>query len=173
MMLSLLGLLLSIPTAILLATGNHLAGGVMVLVTGAADMLDGALARVRKSQSAFGAFFDSTADRYVEVVIFGGLVWHFAAAGLTVEAIVTFAALAGSLLVSYARARAEGLGIECKVGILQRPERLIILGVAAALSTWLLTPALWVLAVVTHVTAVQRIIHVHRTSKGQPLGPRA
>ena len=167
LMLTLSGFVLSIPAAVFLANGQHLVGGVLVLVSGAVDMLDGALARVKQQVTVFGAFIDSTLDRYVELAMYAGLVWHYSVTGRNVEAIVVLAAAAGSLLVSYSKARAEGLGLECKVGLLQRPERLIILGVAAALSSWLLVPAIWVLAIVTHLTALQRIVHVYLITRGK------
>ena len=167
LMLTLSGFVLSIPAAVFLANGQHLVGGLLVLVSGGVDMLDGALARVRSEVTVFGAFIDSTLDRYVEVAIYAGLIWHFSVSGRNVESIVTLAAAAGSLLVSYSKARAEGLGLECTVGLLQRPERLIILGVSAALSSWLLVPAIWVLAIVTHLTALQRIAHVYSITKGK------
>ena len=166
---TLFGLVLSFPTAFLIATGAHVAGGAMVLVTGAFDSMDGALARVTGRQTVFGAFMDSTLDRFVEVVMFGGLAWYFAAGERRVEAILVLVALAGSLIVSYTRARAEGLGLDCKVGLLQRPERLIILGVGVALSQWLLVPVLWLLALVTNLTALQRIVHVYRQTRGASL----
>lgn len=169
LMMTVAGFLLSIPAAVFLANGQHLIGGVLVLVSGAVDMFDGALARVKHEVTVFGAFIDSTLDRYVELALYGGLVWHFSVAGRNVETIVTLAAAAGSVLVSYTKARAEGLGLECKVGLLQRPERLIILGVSAALSTWLLVPAIWVLAISTHLTALQRIWHVYSITRNQPL----
>ncbi len=165
LMLTFAGFFLSIPAAVFLATGQHLVGGILVLLSGGVDMLDGALARLKREETIFGAFIDSTLDRYVEAAVYGGLVWYFSTTGRNVEAIVAVSAMAGSLLVSYAKARAEGLGLECKVGLLQRPERLLLLGVAAALSGWILVIALWVLAIVTHITALQRIAHVYSITR--------
>jgi CDP-diacylglycerol--glycerol-3-phosphate 3-phosphatidyltransferase len=111
----------------------------------------------------FGAFLDSTLDRYSELIVFGGLLLHFQASGLLMESALVFAAAAGSVMVSYARARAEALGFDCEVGWLPRPERILLL--AAGLLLGYPAVALWVLAVLTNVTAVQRIIHVWRLER--------
>ncbi|MBM4437937.1 MAG: CDP-alcohol phosphatidyltransferase family protein [Actinobacteria bacterium] len=160
--LTVAGLAVSFATAFVIALGWTVAGGVLVLVAGAFDMLDGALARVRRAHSTFGAFLDSTLDRWAEGLIFTGLLWHLEGVDHHVEALLAVLTLIGSMLISYARARAEGLGIACTVGFFQRPERLIVLGIALLGPPWLLTGALWFLAVVTQLTAIQRIVHVHQ-----------
>jgi CDP-diacylglycerol--glycerol-3-phosphate 3-phosphatidyltransferase len=158
--LTIIGLLLNIGVAAVLAAGYLTIGGVLLLAAGAFDMLDGALARSTGQVTKFGAFFDSTLDRYSELIVFGGLLLYMQASGLLVESALIYAAAAGSVMVSYARARAEALGFNCEVGWLPRPERILVL--AAGLVLGYPAVALWVLAVLTNITAVQRIIHVWR-----------
>lgn len=159
-MLTVVGLALNVAVAAVLAAGYLTAGGALLLVAGAFDMLDGALAKATNQTTLFGAFLDSTLDRYSEIVVFFGLLLYLQATGQTLEAGLVYAAAVGSLLVSYARARAEALGFDCEVGVLARPERIIVL--AAGLLLGYPAVALWVLAVMTNVTAVQRILHVWR-----------
>jgi len=137
--------------------------GWLSLFAGSLDMLDGALARATNQASRFGALLDSTLDRYSELVLLGGLVLWSASRNALDELLLAFAALGGSLMVSYVKARAEGLGFSCEVGILTRPERVIILGLG--LLTGLVLPALAIIAVLANVTAVQRLIHVWWAAK--------
>jgi phosphatidylglycerophosphate synthase len=162
--LTIIGLLLNVVVAAVLAAGFLTAGGALLLAAGAFDLLDGALARTTGQMTKFGAFLDSTLDRYSELIVFGGLLLHVQASGLLVEAALVYAAAAGSVMVSYARARAEALGFDCEVGWLPRPERILLL--AAGLLLGYPAVALWVLAVLTNVTAVQRIVHVWRLERG-------
>jgi CDP-diacylglycerol--glycerol-3-phosphate 3-phosphatidyltransferase len=173
-MVTLLGLLLSIVTAIVIASGSIVAGGACILFAGIFDMFDGAMARVRNAATTFGAFLDSTLDRYSESIILGGLLYYALQRPGLHEAlwpwaneqqwmiILIFAAAVGSLMVSYAKARAEGLGLECKTGLLARPERVVILAIGLLTGTtiWALT----LLALFSHVTAVERIVHVWRAT---------
>lgn len=159
------GLLINSAVAVVLATGRFGLGGLLLLVAAPFDMLDGALARATGKQSAFGAFLDSTLDRYSEVILFFGILWHVMhdATRQTERALLIFVCVTGSLLVSYARARAEALGYDNEVGFLARPERIVGLG-AFLLLGW--TDAiLWILAIMTHITAIQRIVHVWRTDR--------
>jgi CDP-diacylglycerol--glycerol-3-phosphate 3-phosphatidyltransferase len=172
-MVSFAGFALTIGAVALLATGNLRIGGGLLWVAAMFDMVDGTLARVSQNESKFGAFLDSTLDRYSESVTFLGLVVYYANAGdAQTHLLLIFLTLIGSWAVSYTRARAEGLDIECKVGILQRPERLVLL--IAGLILGLVLPVLWFLAVMTNITAGQRIYEVYvRTStsqENQPLG---
>ncbi|MBV8086416.1 MAG: CDP-alcohol phosphatidyltransferase family protein [Chloroflexi bacterium] len=156
---------------------NHLIwAAVLLFVGGACDLSDGALARVQESRSTFGAFFDSTLDRYSESVVLLGMVYHYGAAGDTRALLVVFAALVGSLMVSYTRARAEGLGFECKEGLYARPERVMTLVVGLLLYPWLFWFVVG-LAVLSNLTALQRIAHVWRlthpsTGASAPSEPR-
>lgn len=155
---SLAGLLLNAVAGGFVIQGNPVWAGGVYLFAGCMDLMDGTLARVTGKASRFGAFFDSTIDRISEGVVFAAITYRFAMDGQGLFAAVTVFALLGSLLVSYVRARAEGLGGECKVGLLTRAERVIIL--AAGLFFEFLPAAIIVLAVLTAVTVVQRIVHV-------------
>jgi CDP-diacylglycerol--glycerol-3-phosphate 3-phosphatidyltransferase len=160
-MMTVAGLLLSAASAFAIASQHLVWGAVILFLAGACDLSDGALARVQGSRSTFGAFFDSSLDRYSEAVVLFGLVYLYGSQGRTTELAIVFAGLIGSLMVSYTRARAEGLGFECKEGLYARPERVMTLVVGLLLYPWLL----WFLvglAVLSNVTAIQRIVHVWR-----------
>ncbi len=159
--LTVAGLLVSAVTAVCIGFGWTLAGGLLVMVTGGFDMLDGAVARVSGNGSRFGAFLDSTLDRWAEGLIFTGLVWYFVAQDARIEVVLAVTTMVGSMLISYTRARAEGLGLTCDVGVFQRPERLLVLGIALLGPAWLLSAGLWLLSVATQLTVIQRILHVH------------
>ena len=161
-MLTVIGLLLNCGVAAVLAGGWLRVGGVLVLLAGLFDLLDGAMARVTDRITPFGSFLDSTLDRYSEVILYGGLLFYLLSTpNYKVAAVLVHATICGSLLVSYARARAEALGYKLQVGLLARPERIIILSAGLILGhvTW----ALWFLAIFTNITAVQRIYHLWST----------
>ena len=164
--LTLVGLLVSIGSGVLVGCGLLVIGGVVLLLASLFDILDGAVARVTGKVYRYGAFFDSMVDRYAEAATSVGLIVHFqlASGKATVEPILIIAALAGSLLVSYVRARAQSLGFVCDGGILARPER-VVLTVIGLLIPPLLLPVLWILAVLTNVTALQRIWFVYGQSR--------
>ncbi len=180
-LLTSLGLLLSLVTALVIAQGYLFLGGLLVLFAGVFDMFDGAMARVRNAATTFGAFLDSTLDRYSESIILFGLLWYtLQHPGLhdllwpapheqTWMISLIFVSVVGSLMVSYTKARAEGLGIECKSGLLARPERVIIvaIGLLSNTSIW----ALAILAVFSNITALERMISVWRSTR-QPVEPR-
>jgi phosphatidylglycerophosphate synthase len=157
------GLLLSAVSGVLIWKGADRWAGLVLLLGGICDTLDGPVARATKSVTKFGAFIDSTIDRYSEVAVFLALAWRFREDATLVGVVL---AITGSLLVSYTRARAEGLGEECKVGVLERPERLVllILGLLAG-GKWTVA-AVWTIAVLAHVTAIHRIVHVGRKTRG-------
>ena len=125
-----LGLLLGFAAMVAYAKGNLPAGGCLVLLGGLADVFDGIVARARNLVSPFGAFLDSTLDRFNEVAVFVGLAVYYRD---LVPVVVILVALSGSLMVSYTRARGEGLGISCKLGVMQRAERMLLLGIASIL----------------------------------------
>lgn len=168
-----LGFLLNVVTAGVIASGHLSVGGVLLFVSAAFDMLDGALARVMRRQSSFGAFLDSLLDRYSEAAILAALIYVFTVRGQTGVVVLSYLVAVGSLMISYARARAEGLGLQAKVGIAPRPERVIILGVGLLINVQTTVAALIVLAVLTHVTAVQRLYHVWRQTDGKRAGGSA
>jgi len=168
--LTLLGLLLNVFVAIVIAMGNPVIGGILVLGANAFDMLDGAVARVSGQGSRFGAFLDSTLDRYAEAVVYGGLMAWLLSVGDQTSLLAAYLAIIGSIMVSYARARAEGLGIRGEVGWLPRPERIILLALALIFHQYLLVPVLWLLAILTNFTALQRILHARRMLESQDKG---
>lgn len=158
---------LTVGVAALIAYGELLWAGACLAFTSLLDTLDGALARAQNDTSRRGAFLDSTLDRYCEAIVFFGLMLYYwrVAPGAT-ELLLVYAACAGSLITSYARARAEGLGFDGKVGLLERPGRVLLL-IVGLLTGWL-TPVLWILAVLANITALQRIVHVVRQGRGAP-----
>ncbi|MCA9862377.1 MAG: CDP-alcohol phosphatidyltransferase family protein [Thermomicrobiales bacterium] len=163
-MVTSIGVLLSAVVAVIIASGNLIAGGVLFLIASGFDMLDGAVARAAGAVTKFGGFLDSTLDRYSEtVVLFGVLFYLLQTPDATVGALLVFAATTGSLLISYARARAEAAGFHASVGLLARPERVVILAIGLLFSQ--LLPALWILAVGTHLTVMMRIYHVWRITR--------
>jgi CDP-diacylglycerol---glycerol-3-phosphate 3-phosphatidyltransferase len=159
-MVTFTGFALTAISAVILATGNFQLGGWLLFGAALFDMLDGALARITDQSSTFGAFLDSTLDRYSESVTFFALAYFYAQhPNARTELVLIFAILVGSLMVSYVKARAEALKVECKAGWLQRPERLFLL-ITSLILGWLV-PVLWVLAIMTNVTALQRIYEVY------------
>jgi phosphatidylglycerophosphate synthase len=155
-MLTVVGFLGNVAAAYLVATGELVTGGVLVLVFSAMDMLDGAVARATGKASPSGAMFDSVLDRLSEAAVLGGILIYQLDMENHEEAVLAFWAVVGSLMVSYVRARAEGLGImTMRSGLFTRPERVVVTGVAL-LFGWL-RPALWLLAVVTLLTMAQRL----------------
>ena len=163
--LTLAGLAICAASAVCVATGYLVAGGVVLLLASAFDIVDGAVARVTGKIYRYGAFLDSTTDRYAEAFTYIALLYHFVAGRADViEPMLVIVALTGSLLVSYIRARAQSLGFVCEGGVLARPERVIIIVVGLIISA-LLLPMLWVLALLTNITALQRIWSVWRQSQ--------
>lgn len=135
-------------------------GGILVLTAGFFDMLDGAIARAKNMVSPYGAFLDSVLDRYADAGIMLAISWNMFSLGNTVGMLLALASLVGSFLVSYARARAEGLGVSCSHGLMERPERIIL--IAAGAITGHIIPVLWVMTILTHYTVVQRIMHTQK-----------
>ncbi len=170
-----IGLILTIAVTYTLATGHLVRGGILVLLTSAFDMLDGALARATGQKSAFGAFFDSTVDRYTEALILLGLLLYYEhLGGARWEIPLVYLSIVGSLMVSYTRARAEALGFDGKVGLLARPERIILLAIGLIVG-WL-SFAVAVLAIFTNFTAAQRVYYVWRQDRDRhprPVVPKA
>jgi len=170
------GTLIVVGSAVAFGVGHARWGAALLLVSGLFDMLDGRVARDGGMKTTFGAFYDSTLDRLGESAVFTGIAVYFLHGGvaperLTLAIVACCVAMAGSLIVSYARARAEGLGLEGNVGMAQRAERILLLGVPTmffgagtqgALLLWIVV----VLALVSVVTVVQRVVHVFRTAGG-------
>ena len=162
--LTVLGWTLSVCAAVLFGLGYARVAGLVMLLGGLFDALDGDVARASNRMSAFGAFLDSTLDRLSEAAIFVGIIYVYAAAARPFEALLAGTAMTFSLLTSYARARAEGLDIECQVGLLERAGRVVIL--SAFSIAGLLTFGLGLVAAGALVTTAQRIIHVRRATRG-------
>jgi len=161
------GFLFNVIVAVVIATGHLTIGGALLFLAGLFDMLDGALARVTSRQTDFGAFLDSLLDRYSEAAVLLALIFQFTIRHETFAVLLVYVVAVGSILISYARARAEGLGLEAKVGIAPRPERVLILGIGLLFPQAATIVALIILAVLTHITAMQRLYAVwNQTRKG-------
>jgi len=161
--LTLISLALNIGAAYVIATGHFIIGGVLVLVSGLFDLLDGALARFTKQTTKFGAILDSTVDRISEAAILCGLLIWYIPQGASIEIVLIFAVLIGSFLVSYIRARAEGLGWQCQVGLFTRAERVIVLAIGLLINQIFI--ALCVLVVFVFITVVQRLVYLWKQGK--------
>jgi CDP-diacylglycerol--glycerol-3-phosphate 3-phosphatidyltransferase len=165
-MATVIGLALNGAVAIVIASGHPRWGGALLLVASAFDMVDGAIARATGIVTKFGGFLDSTLDRYSEVVVYLGLlIWLNQTGDDHTGAVLVMIASSGALLISYARARAEAVGYTASVGLVARPERVVLLALALLINEPLW--ALWVLAIATHYTALARIIHVYRQSQAE------
>jgi len=161
--LTFLGWGLALGSAFLFGTGYVRSAGVVMLVAGLFDALDGAVARETGRMSSFGAFLDSTLDRLSESAVFVGIVFFYASTSRPYEALLAGAAMTFSLLTSYTRARAEGLGLKCEVGVLERAGRVFILSVFSILG--LVTVGVGLVAAGALVTMVQRMLHVRRATR--------
>jgi CDP-diacylglycerol--glycerol-3-phosphate 3-phosphatidyltransferase len=171
--LTVLGSLLTGLVGFLAAQGWFLAAGVCLWLFSATDSLDGALARATNRVSPVGAFLDSVCDRFAESGVCLGILWWLHRSNDDLGVLLAYVAIIGSLMVSYSRARAEGIGVTGEVGWLQRPERIVILGLAlmgASVVPVSLHIGLAILAVFTIVTVVQRGIHVYRLLASRPAG---
>jgi CDP-diacylglycerol--glycerol-3-phosphate 3-phosphatidyltransferase len=157
--LTVFGLLASVATAILIGTGNLGWAVVGVIVAGLSDLLDGAIARGSGQASPRGAFFDSVADRVSDALLLGGVAWYLAGESAYLP-ILAFAVAACSMLVSYERARAEALGINARGGLMERAERFVFLSIGLAFG--ILVPVLWVMLVLTALTAADRFRRVYQ-----------
>lgn len=165
--LTLGGLFINAVGCLLYAYGHFLTGSLVILVAGLFDMLDGALARSADKATKFGAYIDSVVDRYSDFLIFGGLLIYFARTRHPGLVSLVLVVIAGALLTSYTKARAESLILRCDVGWIERPERIIIICTGGIFQ--FLVPALWVLAFTTHLTALQRIYYTWKETAGKDL----
>ncbi len=161
--ITLLGLVGNIVAAYLIARGQLLAGGLVAALMAPLDAVDGALARKAGVIGKFGAFLDSVVDRYDEMILLAGVLYYFQSQAYTLGVMLTYAALCGSVLVSYTRARAEGLGFSGKAGIFSRIERSIVLILGLVFNQLLISVG--IIAVLANVTAIQRIFFVWKQSK--------
>ncbi len=194
--ITIIGFLITIISAVILIVGAEVGVrgdtkyitwfGVILLTAGVFDMLDGQLARKTGKMTKFGALFDSVIDRYSEMIMFFGIAYYLVSNHYFLSGIFAFIAMIGSIMVSYVRARAEGLGVDCKVGLMQRPERILTIGISAILYgvisyftgtfkivfDWLPFPfienisiftiPIFILAILTNYTAFQRLNHCRK-----------
>ncbi|MDR0974009.1 MAG: CDP-alcohol phosphatidyltransferase family protein [Prevotellaceae bacterium] len=181
-----IGLLLNIGAAVLFVVGAPAyksgrlgyitAGGFVILFAGLFDMLDGQVARIGKMSSKFGAMYDSVLDRYSELIVLSAITYYFMYNQLFIGGLITLLTLVGSIMVSYVRARAEGLGVECKGGLMQRPERVVLTGVGALacgissywitesyVSMWLFVGVLALVGLLSNLTAIGRLNRSRRS----------
>jgi len=156
------GFLVGCLAAYFVAVGSLRLGACLILLSGLCDSIDGKLARSSGQVTKFGALYDSSMDRYSEVIFFIGMAFYFVKNGWYLTSIAIAVGLGGSLMVSYVRARAEGLGFDCRVGLLQRAERLLLLGIGGFTHLYGLIAAIWIIAVMSNITAIQRIVYVWR-----------
>ena len=167
---TLIGLLIAVGGAALVVAGMWWAGGIVLLFGGVFDMFDGALARMTGRASKFGALLDSVVDRVSEAVALFGILAHYLISDNDIGAALAYAAVIGSIMVSYMRARSEGLGIDCKVGVMTRPERVAAIGFGLIAAHWLpvvMPVVLGAIAALTAFTAVHRLIHTSREISSQ------
>jgi len=165
-MVTTIGLVGNTIGAIYLGMGKLLIGGIIIAVMTPVDALDGTMARLRGDANDWGAYVDSVSDRFSELIIYGGLLFHFLMLGDIYGGMLTFASAAGSVMVSYVKARAEGLGYEAKGGMLTRAERYLVLAPALVFNKLYL--GLWILAVFANITAVQRMWYVRQHVRSRP-----
>lgn len=166
------GLALTVVASGLVAFGQLRWAGIVLILAATCDILDGALARSTNASYPYGAFLDSTLDRYSEGAVYLGLAAYFVRINSPFQewlVLATLAALAGSFLVSYVRARAQSLGFVCKSGLFQRPERVVVTVIGLLLGGYVLYAVVFLLAIVTNITALQRIREVWLQGRAQRL----
>ncbi len=162
-LLTFFGLLVNFWAAVLFALGQFRTAAAVIFLAGFLDMLDGQVARRRNRVTAFGAFFDSTLDRYSDMALYMGLLVYYAVIGRSSYVILAAVATAGSVMVSYSRARAESLIPTCKVGFMERPERLVLLIIGGTFNR--MAPVLWVISVLSTITVIHRILYTWQETR--------
>jgi CDP-diacylglycerol--glycerol-3-phosphate 3-phosphatidyltransferase len=163
-----MGLLVAVGAAVAVGAGELRLGLLLVVLAALPDLLDGALAKATNSSSQRGAFFDSTIDRFADALLFGGLAWHFASTESAHMALLPFAVMALSSVISYMRAKAESLGLDAKGGLMERAERIIMLCLGLLFPV-LLIPILWIMLALIAVTAAQRFVKVWKQAAVAPV----
>lgn len=165
--LTIIGFIITAGAAFIIPV-NLFLGGLLILLGGVFDMLDGIFARVNNRATKFGAFLDSVLDRYSDAFLCLGFSGYFYRTASSEGIILSLGTMVGALLISYTRARAEGLGKDCHVGLMERPERVVLMAFGA-LTGWIL-PVMWIMIVLTHATVFQRIYHVWKVMKDSEKG---
>ena len=163
------GLVINIVAAVLFAKGRFVAAGFVVVGAGIFDMVDGRVARASNTVTSFGAFFDSVIDRYSDLALYMGLLVYYARGGHLFYVVLVAMVMAGSVMISYTRARAESLIPSCKVGFLERPERIVLVIIGALMDR--MAPVLWVIAVLSNVTVVHRCLYTWRQTQKESALP--
>jgi CDP-diacylglycerol--glycerol-3-phosphate 3-phosphatidyltransferase len=166
--LTVVGLLVGIGAAVAIGAGNLRLGLLLVILAALPDLLDGALAKATDAASQRGAFFDSTIDRVTDALLLGGIGWYLATEESPHMALLPYAIMAVSSIISYQRAKAESLGIDAKGGLMERAERIIAICVGLLFPV-LLVPILWIMLVLTSITAIQRFVKVWRQAAVAPV----
>lgn len=166
--LTVVGLLVGVGAAVAIGFGRLWLGLALVILAGLPDLLDGALAKASGTSSQRGAFFDSTVDRVTDSLLLGGIGWHFAITEDPRMVLLPFAVASISSIISYQRAKAESLGIDAKGGLMERAERIILICVGLAFNV-LLIPILWIMLVLTSITAIQRFVKVWQAAAVAPV----
>ena len=165
--LTIVGIVVAVAAAVVIGLGHLPAGLLLVILAALPDLLDGALAKAANATSQRGAFFDSVIDRVTDALLFGGVAWYLAGRNARL-AMLPFAIMAVSSVISYMRAKAESLGLDAKGGLMERAERIILLCVGLLFGT-ILVPILWVMLVLTVITALQRFVKVWRQAGATPM----
>ena len=166
--LTVMGLLVAVGAAVAIGLGELRIGLVLVILAALPDLFDGALAKASNTSSQRGAFFDSTIDRFADALLFGGVAWYFASTKSAHMAMLPFGVMALSSVISYMRAKAESLGLDAKGGLMERAERIILFCVGLLIPP-LLIPILWIMLVLTAITAVQRFVKVWKQAAVAPV----
>lgn len=161
--LTFIGLVINAGAAVLLASGRFLAAGIVIIVAGLFDMVDGRVARETKQVTLFGGFFDSVVDRYSDLVLLMGLLVYYASINRNFYVVLTAVVMTGSVMVSYTRARAECVIPKCKVGFMERPERTVLMILGALFNR--MAPVLWVIAIIANITVIHRMLHTWQEAK--------
>lgn len=162
-LLTALGLGINVIAAVLFGYGRFWQAGVVVICAGIFDMVDGRVARATNTVSRFGAFFDSVVDRYSDLALYFGLLVYYARINRFFYVVLVAVVMTGSVMVSYARARAEAVIPSCKVGFMERPERIVLVIIGALFAR--MAAVLWVLAVFSNITVIHRILYTHRMTR--------
>ena len=161
--LTFLGLVINGVAAVLLASGRFVSAGVVMIVAGLFDMVDGRVARATNQVTLFGAFFDSVVDRYSDLVLLMGMLVYYASINRFFYIVLTAVVMTGSVMVSYTRARAECIIPKCKAGFMERPERMVLL-ILGALTNHM-APVMWVIAIIANITVIHRVLYTWQETR--------
>jgi CDP-diacylglycerol--glycerol-3-phosphate 3-phosphatidyltransferase len=161
--LTFLGLVINAAAAVLLARGRFQAAALVIMTAGLFDMVDGRVARSTNQVTPFGGFFDSVVDRYSDLVLLMGLLVYYASINRFFYVVLTAVVMTGSVMVSYVRARAECIIPKCKVGFMERPERIVLLIIGALFDR--MAAALWVIAILSNITVIHRMLYTWQETR--------